>query len=325
MRVSGGFSSIIPTFRMLPCLPAITPVIWCRMPGPIPATTSSPTLCANLFDLVFAENLGPLALRAQNHLADLADSPGAAWNRGHVVRRALHFLARIRRSDRQTDAAHNDNVGQIVADVGGVFRGDAALRQNFLQDRDLFDMSLIDICHFHLSRALFPGRRNAPADHPGRDLVPVQPLQRDAVLRIEALGLHHLSLGTRDIIKTAVGEHSVDVHQQQFYARNALFELGRHYVRGTLFGSRSHVRSILKKDPGAARAGVRRAPRRRIADRDAAGTPRRWTPAERWQRRSCRRFQAPTTPRRVQRVPALCRWSRAVPARPPSFVSTPPN
>jgi hypothetical protein len=38
--------------------------------GPEPATTSSPNLNANLLDLVFSENFGPLTLRAQQHFAD---------------------------------------------------------------------------------------------------------------------------------------------------------------------------------------------------------------------------------------------------------------
>ncbi len=76
-------------------------------------------------------------------------------------------------------------------------------------------MALIDVRHFALARAFRGGRGEAAADDAGFDAFPTEPLEADAVLRIEALGFDHLAFGIGHIVEVAVGENAVHIHQQQ--------------------------------------------------------------------------------------------------------------
>src|SRR5882762_1410403 len=98
---------------------------------------------------------------------------------------------------------------------------------------------MIDLATASPPCALGGSRRNPPAHDAGLDAFPVQPLQRDTVLRVEALGLDHVSSGIRHVVEPAVGHDAIHVHQQQFNFCSQLV----HVSRQGQFSSKSLVYS----------------------------------------------------------------------------------
>src|SRR5262249_37160025 len=137
-----------------------------------------------------------------------------AGNLGDVMCDRLHLGPRVRRRDCQTYAPHHHYVGEIVADVRHFAGVDGGVGQDLLDDRDLLGVALVDVFELALSGAPHRGWGDAPADESGDDAQPRQPLQADAVLRIEAFGLGHRAVRSGDVIQLAVGENTVDIHQQ---------------------------------------------------------------------------------------------------------------
>src|SRR5579883_1104025 len=161
------------------------------------------------------------------------------------MRGALYFGTGVVNRDRQPDTPHDDHVSQIVSRICHLIERDPALGGDFFKNRNLFDVALIDIGHFHLARALFGRRRDASADYAGLNAVPTEPLERDAVLRIEHFALDHFSVGAGNVEKTAVGENAVDVHDEHSDLGRALAE----------FGSNGHLQ---KPSPGQTAAPMAR-------------------------------------------------------------------
>src|SRR5579872_1700151 len=96
---------------------------------------------------------------------------------------ALNLAACICGGDSQAHTAHDNDVGEIVAGVGSLFLRDAALREDFLEDRNFLDVALIDVGHLDLAGTFGCSRRLSSADDAGGDAVPGEPLQGDTVLR----------------------------------------------------------------------------------------------------------------------------------------------
>ena len=113
------------------------------------------------------------------------------------MRDRLHFGPRIGRRDAEAHAAHHHDVGEIVADVGHFLGRDLGVGQNFFEDRNLLGVPLIDVLNLHcVARSTVAGETR-PLIRPVAMPSSRHPLQRDAVLRIEALGLRHLAVRRR--------------------------------------------------------------------------------------------------------------------------------
>ena len=149
-------------------------------------------------------------------------APDPPASLGDVVRGTLHLMPGIRGRKREPNTTHDDDVSQIVADVGDVPRIDRAIGQDLVENRNLLDVTLINIGEFALAGPFVGCGRDPATDKSGFDVVPMHPLQRDAVLRIEALGFHHPAGGIRHVVELAVREHAVHVHQEQLYTGGKL-------------------------------------------------------------------------------------------------------
>src|SRR5579883_538649 len=110
------------------------------------------------------------------------------------MRGALYFGTGVVNRDRQPDTPHDDHVSQIVSRICRLIERDPALGGDFFKNRNLFDVALIDIGHFHLARALFGRRRDASADYAGLNAVPTEPLERYSFIRMEHIAIYNLSL-----------------------------------------------------------------------------------------------------------------------------------
>lgn len=196
------------------------------------------------------QDLFPASLRLEDYLDHFAYRALAAHRLGHVMRLTLHLGPRICHRDCQAYAVHDHCIGEIVADVRHIFGRNFCIGQNLLQNRDLLNVALIYVCHLHLARPLHRRRRLTAADHAGLDAIPVQPLQTNPVLRIEALRLQHLAVGPRNLIQLAVGENSVHIHQQKLHARGAILsghKGGRRRPRGYNRTVLQRVREVITR------------------------------------------------------------------------------
>ena len=137
-----------------------------------------------------------------------------------VVGFLLHFEARVRGGDGQTDPVHHYDVGQVIADIRHLTLFQACVRQDLFEDRYFLDMALVHVGHLALPGPLDRRRRTPAADQPGLDPFPAQPLQANAVLRVEGFGLDHVPGGVGHVNQLAVGEHAVHIHEQQLYERS---------------------------------------------------------------------------------------------------------
>ena len=81
-----------------------------------------------------------------------------------------------------------------------------------------FNVTLEHPTHTHLAGAPGGGGRFTATDDAGFDAVPGEPAQGNAVLGIEALGFSQHPIRTGQKIKMSIGEHAVDIHQQDFDA-----------------------------------------------------------------------------------------------------------
>src|SRR5437588_937622 len=86
-------------------------------------------------------------------------------------------------------------------------------------------MSLEDIGHLDLPSSFSGRRRFTAADHSGLYIVPAEPFQRDAVLRIEALRLHQVAVGIWDQKQSPIRQHAINIHQEHLNAGSDFVEL----------------------------------------------------------------------------------------------------
>jgi len=161
---------------------------------------------------VFLQNRFPASLRRHQEFDHFADRAFAATRVGDVVRGGFDFVAGIGGRKGQARAAKEREIRQIIACVGDLAWTKTALRDDFLEDRDFFNVALIDVGHADLFGSLGCGGGITAADHAGLDIVPGEPLQSDAILGMEAFGFGDLARAERDVEDLAVGEDAVDIH-----------------------------------------------------------------------------------------------------------------
>jgi tRNA(Ile)-lysidine synthase len=161
----------------------------------------------------------------QQKLNDFSNRTGAAWGSRDGIRDTLDFASRIGGCKRQPDPAHDDHIGQVVSYISDFFTPDLCIRHDLLVNRDLLDVPLEDIGHFDLPGTFGCGWRFAAADHSRFYVVPAQPSQRDAVLRIEALRLHHVPFAVGYQEQTPVRQNTIDIHEQKLDTRGRGLEL----------------------------------------------------------------------------------------------------
>jgi len=169
-----------------------------------------------------------MALRLQQNLRDLAKRALTASRRRHVMDAAFYFGPGIGRSERQPGAPENRDVGQIVPHVRDLVQGESTPLHDFVQDRHLLDVALVDIRHSDLLRADLHRFRFTARDDTCLETFPYEPLQRDPILRVETLGLEKIAISARQVVDQAVGDHTIDIHKQQTNFRRALLKLGIH-------------------------------------------------------------------------------------------------
>jgi tRNA(Ile)-lysidine synthase len=166
-----------------------------------------------------------MSLRFHEKFDHFTDRTLTSWSSRYCHRRALHFRTRVCRGDGQSNAPHDHNICQVVADISHLRRIGLSFRQNLLKDRNLFDVSLKDPPHTHLARTFDRRRRIASANYTGFNMKPVQPAESNSILRIEALCLNHPVFAVRHKIEASVGENAIDIHEKDLDARGDVMKL----------------------------------------------------------------------------------------------------
>lgn len=128
---------------------------------------------------------------------------------------ALHFGPGIGDGYRKTHTVHHHDVGQVVTHIRYFVRLYLRIDHDLFEDRDFFDVPLVDVIHTQLARAFGGGKRVAPADDAGANTLPLEPLEGDAVLRVEAFGLDHPAIRIGEMVDVAAGQNAIHVHEQQ--------------------------------------------------------------------------------------------------------------
>src|SRR5687767_1014388 len=222
----------ISTELMSPRCCAITPVNWWSTPGPSRACTITPTLrrvCSSaMFNLVLRQDFIPVSLRLQQQYGGFTDGSRAADGLGSDMRNLLHFGPCIGDSDPEADTPHDDDVGEIVADECDLFGIQTGMLDDVPEYRDFLDVTLIAVGHVPLLGPHVHHCRLTSADDAGLDTVPMQPLERNAILRIEAFRFSPATAAIGDVINHAVRQDAIHIHEQELDARCALDQRGIH-------------------------------------------------------------------------------------------------
>src|ERR1700735_1903140 len=131
------------------------------------------------------DGLLPFALRFQDQLDYFAGGAFASCDGGDVMRGAFDFDDGVGDGDSQADAAENREVGQIVADVGDFFVGDAGADEDGFVRLEFFWLALYYEFHSHFAGAAGGSGRVAAGDQSGANAHDAGELDTGAVVRVE--------------------------------------------------------------------------------------------------------------------------------------------
>lgn len=177
-----------------------------------------------------AEDFGPEPFGLEDEFDSFADGAGATGLLGHVVCFLLYFGAGVGSGDGEADAVHDDDIGEVVADVGDFFFGHFGIGHDFFEDRDFFSVALVYVGHFALAGALGGGGGFTAADDAGFDAVLAEPLESYAVLGIEAFGFDDFAGGIGEVVEVAIREDTIDVHEQHLNRRGKSGQVGGQFT-----------------------------------------------------------------------------------------------
>ena len=158
-----------------------------------------------------ATNGSHRALGAQQQLDELAHGAVAAAGAGHVVHPRAHVVHRVSGRRRQPGARQHRQIEQIVAHVGDLGVLQPFLAENLLVRAHLRPVALHEEADPQFRGALVRHRRGPRRDQADAQAHALRPDERRAVLDVEALRL--AAVGVHQHL--AVGEHAVDVEEQQ--------------------------------------------------------------------------------------------------------------
>src|ERR1700735_2654657 len=131
------------------------------------------------------DGLLPFALRFQDQLDYFAGGAFASCDGGDVMRGAFDFDDGVGDGDSQADAAENREVGQVVADVGDFFVGDAGADEDGFVRLKFLRLALGYKFHSHFAGAASSGGRIAAGDQSGAYAHDAGEFDARAVVRVE--------------------------------------------------------------------------------------------------------------------------------------------
>ncbi len=182
-------------------------------------TKRHPTLGAGLFDQFLKKALG-----LEDEFDCFADSASSGEGFSGVMGNPLHLGDGVADGQGKAGAAHERNIGEIIADKGYGGIGDARFLQDFFVgghfERDLH----VDEFHFHLVGAAKKCGAFAAGDTTSAETSGVSEGETLAVVGIESLDLQSAAVGLRKERDAAVGHGAVNVHKDDLDLGSAPFE-----------------------------------------------------------------------------------------------------
>ena len=150
-------------------------------------------------------------MRRQQPVADLAHRAAATTQTGHMVRGSPCARVRVSDGEGQSDLLQQRNVRRIIANVRALRRRHCQLHGQGPKVAQLIGAALDHMADAEVPTAAGHGGGAAPGNDGDRDARAGHALQSMAILDIEALQL----LAARPVIHAPVGEHAIDIQNQQ--------------------------------------------------------------------------------------------------------------
>src|SRR5439155_2615661 len=149
----------------------------------------------------------------QNCLNQLADGYAAAGKLSRVGRCGPDFMDRINHRGAETYVTNDGHVGQIIADIANLLGRQAAVANDLKDRRQLVLESLADDVDSQLDGPQLHDVRRARRHHAEAKSSSLPEFDPQAVVNVKALQFDALVV----IPNRAIGEHAVDVRQDQFH------------------------------------------------------------------------------------------------------------
>ena len=137
----------------------------------------------------------------------------------------FQFLPGITHSHGETTTLQKRVVREIVTDKANLIIIDTFLGEDFFVNALFLKVTLVDIGNLQNAGSFINRLRITTADNTGFDTAQVEKMQPGSILRVEALKLGGFAVRSWEIIKGAVCEHTVNIHQDKFDAARPFLDL----------------------------------------------------------------------------------------------------
>src|SRR5260370_5047479 len=142
----------------------------------------------------FVNHLFPDAFGAEDEFDEFARGAFATIGFGGVLRCAADFRGSIVNGDRESDALHDHQVGQVIAEEGDFRFLGAGLAQDILVSRNLVPLLLVDKFDIQFFAAAAKSGAAPPADEPGAKAPGGSEREALAVVRVKCLALERRTI-----------------------------------------------------------------------------------------------------------------------------------
>src|SRR5262245_29793158 len=163
----------------------------------------------------------PFVLRFEDQFDRFARRAATAGLVRHEMGAFAYFVDGVRDGDRQSHAAHDGQVGQVVAYVGDLVVGEAFGGFDLFVDGEFVVNALMEAVDLQFAGAGGEGRRDAAADYAELQTGLARELQTLPVVDVEDFQAFHYALTVEGVMQAAVGQDAVAIQQQEFYMSGA--------------------------------------------------------------------------------------------------------
>jgi len=161
----------------------------------------------------FADHRFPNTFGFENEFNRFADRTVAGESLRSVMGGLFYLGDGVAHCDREASAAHQGNIGKIIADIGDCRIGQARFAKDFFIGRHLERLFHINKLHLHFVRPAEQRGTLAAGNAASSQARGLRQGEALAIVRVEGLDFEGAAVGLREQGDAAVRHRSVDIHE----------------------------------------------------------------------------------------------------------------